>query len=110
VIPTVTAADVPRRIASGERVVDVRSYGEWQAGHVAGATLAPMGRVVETLADVPRDQPLVVLCESGSRSAIGASLLQRDGFTTVTHVDDGMSGWRRAGLPVEVEAPALTVG
>jgi hydroxyacylglutathione hydrolase len=58
--------------------------------------------------DEPRDQRVLLLCESGTRSAIGASLLQGLGFEHVANVVGGMVEWRAAGLPVEVDAPALT--
>lgn len=53
--------------------------------------------------DKPRDQSVVLLCETGSRSAIGASLLAAAGFTDVTNLTGGIVAWRREGLPLEVD-------
>jgi len=107
-LPPVANADAASRMGAGERMLDVRSQTEWQAGHIAGATLVPLGRLVSTLAEEPREQPLLLICETGIRSLIGASLLEREGFSTVANVAGGMDGWRRAGLPIETESPALT--
>jgi hydroxyacylglutathione hydrolase len=55
------------------------------------------------MADRPRDQSIVLVCESGSRSAIGASLLTAAGFSDVTNLTGGIAAWRREGLPLEAD-------
>ena len=57
--------------------------------------------------DRPRDVPLVLVCRSGSRSGIGASLLASMGFTDVANLKGGMDAWEQAGLPVAREDHAL---
>ena len=95
--------DVARQLAEGTLVVDVRTTAEWRSGHVAGSLHAPLGRLVALMADKPRSRPVVLICESGSRSAIGASLLTAAGFTDVTNATGGLAEWRREGLPLEVD-------
>jgi hydroxyacylglutathione hydrolase len=85
-------------------VVDVRSTDEWDAGHIAGSIFAPLSRVSEVMAGRRRDARLVLVCQTGSRSAIAASLLARDGFTDVANLRNGLVAWERAGLPLEREA------
>lgn len=102
--------EIPGRQSAGARLVDVRTHSEWHAGRIPGAIHAPLGRLVAEMGDVPRDQPILLICETGSRSAIGASLLEREGFASLAHVPGGMTAWRGAGQPVEVDAPALTAG
>jgi hydroxyacylglutathione hydrolase len=55
------------------------------------------------MADKPRTQPLILVCETGSRSSIGASLLTAAGFTDVANLTGGIVAWRRDGLPLEVD-------
>ena len=55
------------------------------------------------MADQPRSQSIVLVCESGSRSAIGASLLTAAGFTDVTNLTGGIVAWRQEGMPLEVD-------
>ena len=57
------------------------------------------------MVDRPRDEPVVLVCESGSRSAIGASLLAAAGFRDVANLVGGMVAWREAQLPLELDSP-----
>lgn len=104
-VPTqrVGPMDIAKRRSEGALVVDVRSTAEWRSGHVAGSLHVPLGRLVAQMAERPRSQPVLLICESGSRSAIGASLLTAAGFTDVTNVTGGLVEWRREGLPLEVD-------
>jgi hydroxyacylglutathione hydrolase len=95
--------DVSRRMSEGMVVIDVRSTEEWRSGHIAGSQHIPLGRLVAQTADTPKSRPVLLVCESGSRSAIGASLLTAAGFADVTNLSGGIAAWRREGLPLEVE-------
>jgi hydroxyacylglutathione hydrolase len=50
---------------------------------------------------MPHDTPLVLVCRTGSRSAIGASLLAREGFHNVANLVGGVVAWEAAGRPVQ---------
>lgn len=93
---TTPALDIPglaERLKKGEVVVlDVRSVEEWQAGHVEGAIHVPYQRLRGRVPDEVRNtdgRPLAVICGSGVRSALAASLLRRAGVNNVEHVADG---------------------
>lgn len=107
-LPVLSVEDAVARQGDGARLIDVRTRSEWQGGRAAGAVHAPLGRLAAQLDAEPRDQPLLLICESGARSTIGASLLEGRGFTNLANVTGGMAAWRSAGLPIEVDAPALT--
>ena len=96
-------ADVAAQMSDGAVVVDIRATPEWRSGHVAGSMHVPLGRLVAQMQDKPRTQEIVLVCESGSRSAIGASLLATAGFTDVSNLTGGLEAWRREGLPLEVD-------
>jgi hydroxyacylglutathione hydrolase len=82
-------------------VLDVRADGEWNDGHIEGALHVHGGVVEDRLGDIPRNgRPLAVICGSGYRSTVAASVLKRAGFGDVRNVPGGMRGWRSAGLPV----------
>jgi hydroxyacylglutathione hydrolase len=83
------------------RVLDVRRKGEYAMGHVPGAQHIPLDELSRRIHEVARNQPLAVICASGYRSSIGASLIERDGFTNVLNVVGGTAGWVRAGYAVE---------
>jgi rhodanese-related sulfurtransferase len=83
----------------GAAVIDVREPYEYVTGHVAGARLIPMGQVPAHLGELPRDERLYVICQSGNRSYTVAAWLCNAGFDAVS-VAAGTAGWLRAGHPV----------
>jgi len=87
--------------ASGRRVLDVRRATEWREGHMPSAEHFYLGDLAALSRDLPRDTPIAVHCQGGTRSAIAASLLQAEGFTNVANVPGGIQAWTAAGLPVK---------
>jgi hydroxyacylglutathione hydrolase len=85
-------------------VVDVRSGNEWSEGHLPGAVHIPLGYLLDRLGDIPSDRPVVVQCQSGGRSSIAASILERAGFRDVTNLSGGLGAWAASGLPLEEAA------
>lgn len=81
------------------RVLDVREPNEWEAGHIAGAAFIPYRELPARMEEVPAGVPLAVTCGSSSRSPVAVSLLERAGFKNLINMDEGMTGWYRAGLP-----------
>ena len=79
-------------VADGYTVIDVRDPHEWAAGHLERAQFHPLGRVARTLDALPRETPLAIYCQSGSRSAIGAAVLERMGFQRIVDLTDGWEG------------------
>jgi hydroxyacylglutathione hydrolase len=69
-------------------------------GHIDGAIHVPLGHLVDRLGEIPRNRPVVVQCQGGSRSAIGASLLRAQGYPTVINFSPGISGWIKDGRAV----------
>ena len=94
--------ELDARIREGHaaRVVDVRRPAEWQAGHIASAVNVPLNTLESHAADLPKDEPVAVLCAGGFRSSIGTSILERQGFTKITNVVGGMAAWKNANLEV----------
>ena len=104
-VRSVTPSEAARLVEAGEAtLLDVRSAAEWGGGRAPGARHLHLGDLPDRLDDVPRDGPVLVYCQSGARSAIARSLLQREGFTDVRDVDGGWIAWARARLPVETDA------
>jgi hydroxyacylglutathione hydrolase len=107
--PQFTAHQVHERRMSGDlHVLDVRGLAEWSAGHVPGATHVPLGDLPARASELPRNRPLVVHCQGGSRGTIAISVLRRLGFAHLAHLPRGYAEYARQGLPVERE-PATTV-
>ncbi len=85
---------------AGAFILDVRQPEEWNEYHVPGSTLIPLGELESRVKELPRDQPIVVVCRSGNRSATGRDILLRAGFLQVTSLAGGLSQWKAAGYPV----------
>lgn len=92
----VDTADALAAVAAGEvHVVDVRTPEEYrELGHVPGAILLPLDRIVSGVATLPRDgRALLVYCEHGIRSVYACELLARAGFEDLLNLRGGLSVW-----------------
>lgn len=103
--PQMTIDELAAALRSGRvNLLDVRGVNEWERGHMPGVTNIPLGYLAARVKELPRGRPLVVYCESGSRSAIATSVLQAHGVPEVINLVGGFSAWARAGKPVELGA------
>jgi rhodanese-related sulfurtransferase len=101
-VAEVTPAEAHERVTKGEGIlVDVREPDEWRGGHAAGARHIPLGELSLRAAELPRDQDIYLICASGNRSKVAATLLGRAGFASPASVRGGTASWARAGLPLE---------
>ena len=81
-------------------LVDVRPSEAFNAGHVPQARNVPLADLEKKAAALPKNKPIIVICDVG-RSAIGAATrLRAVGFTEVVTLDGGLKAWMTAGLPV----------
>ncbi len=76
------------------KVLDVRRTPELSVGTIPNSLNIPLHELPGRLSEVPRDQPLVVTCAGGYRSAIATSLLRRAGIDEVTDLVGGFGAWR----------------
>jgi hydroxyacylglutathione hydrolase len=99
-LPQVSVSELRERIArNGAYVLDVRTDAEWRSGHIEAAEQIMAGYLAERMSSVPKDKPVHIVCGSGYRSSIAASLLRRAGFRDVTNVAGGMSAWKQQNFP-----------
>jgi hydroxyacylglutathione hydrolase len=95
-IPQIDPHEIDRQLASGAFLLDVRRGVELsEQGRIAGSHHIAHTRLLERVAEVPRSQPVVVHCASGSRSRYAAGLLDRLGYR-VTNVSGGFDAWKAA--------------
>jgi sulfur dioxygenase len=89
-------------------VIDVRSAEEFNGpdGRVAGSLLIPLPELEAQSAQIPADRPVVVVCHSGSRSALATQQLLKAGRTEVANLRGGLSRWADEGFPLEGVTPA----
>lgn len=85
---------------SGARpvLIDVRTIGEFGAGHVPGAIHMPMEEAESRLDDIPTDVPVVLLCQTGSRASVVCDLIQHERSNSMV-LEGGTDAWVGAGRP-----------
>jgi rhodanese-related sulfurtransferase len=74
-------------------ILDIRSESEHARGHVTGSINIPLPKLEERIDEIPTGGPVVVHCEGGYRSAIGASVLQQHGIASVYDLVGGYKAW-----------------
>ncbi len=101
----VSAVMLAEELASGEPlvVIDIRTPGEWGAGHLGGSVNLPLSQLRERIGEVPRDRRIAVHCAGGYRSSIAASLLRRRGYRDLIELAGGITAWEAANLGVVKE-------
>jgi rhodanese-related sulfurtransferase/predicted methyltransferase len=91
---TVDGPTAARLVSEGARLVDVRTTGEFAAGHIEGAVNIPVQELADRLDELePRDAPVVLYCRSGRRSASAQALLRDAGFESVYDLG-AIGNWR----------------
>ena len=84
------------------QIIDVREPYEYKEGHIPGSKLIPLGQLSRRLNELgAKDQEVIVVCRSGSRSGLAAQQLAGWGYNKVINLRSGMMGWHWAGLPSE---------
>ena len=86
-------ATAARQLREGALLLDVREPFEVATCAVAGSRHIPMRQIPENLPDLPRDQPILVLCHLGVRSLRVTQFLRANGFAQVTNVAGGIDAW-----------------
>ena len=106
--PQITVEELSAHLHRGSslNVLDVRREAEFDAGHMADASLYSLDKFRAALPLVDPEKPLAVHCKSGYRSMIACSLLQKAGYRNVLNVVGGFDAWQQAQLPVVAPANA----
>lgn len=92
-VQNVDSAGLLAAQAKGAQVVDVRTAGEFQLGHIPGAINVPVDEVQTTAKSWDRNATYVVYCASGARSAEAVKIMQSMGFTNIDHFNKGIEAW-----------------
>ncbi len=96
-----------RREDPSLRILDVRTPGEFELGHIPGAVNIPLAQLKHVCADVARNVsgPLVVTCQTGPRSREAEQLLQDHGCAKATLLNGGLNAWQAVGGDIETGRP-----
>jgi rhodanese-related sulfurtransferase len=82
-------------------VVDVREPKDYGNGHIINARNIPLSQLEQRMKDLERhkSKPVIVHCDTGTKSGTAAGVLRRNGFEKVYSLAGGLAAWRQAGLP-----------
>ena len=97
------AADFQAKAAeTGVVLLDVRTAGEFAAGHIDGAlNIDVEGMTFEgEIKSLDPSKTYAIYCQSGRRSRIAVETMSNAGFTKLFNLDQGIASWTNAGLPV----------
>lgn len=106
----ITATEVQQKIKAEPTItiVDVRTPGEFEKGHIENALNIDWngGDFANQISKLDTSKPIIVYCQSGGRSAKAAAKMLAIGFSNLYEMEGGMMKWRGADLP---ESLATTV-
>lgn len=81
-------------------LLDVRTPEEYAGGHIANSLNISVQTLESRLSEIPRDQPVVIYCRSGNRSAQAAQILAANGYTQIYDMG-GINTWTAQGYPIQ---------
>jgi rhodanese-related sulfurtransferase len=107
-----SVTDVNDCLGADTIFIDIREPAEFQRGHIPGAVLLPRGLMefeLHNLVDKcrkdmnlpPEEQPIVLYCGTGGRSALAALSAEQLGYRNVKSMAGGIVAWAQAQLPVD---------
>lgn len=95
-----TTSQLTQRVNAGAVLIDLRRPDEFREGHIPGARNIQMEELAQHADNIAKkDKPVVLYCYTGSFSKRGIGILKKAGYTDVTHLSSGISGWQRDNLP-----------
>jgi glyoxylase-like metal-dependent hydrolase (beta-lactamase superfamily II) len=96
----IDAKELARKMNKSPIVVDVRKKSEFDSEHIIGAINIPLNQINQHLAELPKDEPFILHCESGYRSMLASSILKARGWKNFVDVRDGFKGIKETDTPV----------
>ena len=94
--------ELKEKIVDGEKLIllDVRTQDEWDKGRIADSKRIYVGLLEKRIQEVPTRSPVVIICKSGNRSSLAASILLRDGRKKIFNLLGGITAWQNAGYKI----------
>lgn len=92
VFKQVHVSEVRGLVESGAYIVDVRTPGEFAAGHLKGAVNIPLGELRQRAGEIPKDRPVYLHCRTSQRSYNGIMALKGRGFENLYNISGSFLG------------------
>lgn len=103
-VNSISAENIREIPGTSRKVLDVRKPGEWNQGHLKGATFLPLGDFPDNLKGLDKNSPYTVHCGGGYRSMTAISIMKNLGFKDLLNVRGGFGAMEKAGLEIVNEA------
>lgn len=94
IISTADLKSMMKEKTSDRSYIDVRTPGEFKSRKIKGFMNIPLDQLDSRIGQINQDHTVVVICQSGSRSAAAARKLKKAGFNDILNVRGGMTMWR----------------
>jgi phage shock protein E len=75
--------DFQQLVKNGAQIIDVRTKGEFESGHIRGSVNIPLNTLESHLKKIKKDKPVITVCASGMRSASAKAILKSRGYNDV---------------------------
>ena len=92
------------RSAAPPVLLDVRTTREWEEKRIQDSLNIPLNGLMDRAGELPRDRKVAIYCETGYRSSVAASLLERHGVKDTTHLVGGIDAWEKAKMATVASA------
>lgn len=102
-VRTVQAQVAKTMIDNGYQLLDVRFPEEYMENRIPGAKLIPLGEINNKLKELNKQQPYILYCHSGPRSAVATLMLHEHNFEALS-LEGGIRDW-----PYEIERPSTKI-
>lgn len=102
-VKSLTPRDYQEQFGAGAAhfLLDVRTVSEFTDARLAASVNIPLNQLPAHTSQLPKDQPIIVVCRSGSRSRHAAQMLTQAGLSDVYNLQGGLLAWARHGNPLE---------
>jgi glyoxylase-like metal-dependent hydrolase (beta-lactamase superfamily II)/rhodanese-related sulfurtransferase len=91
-VSSIDPEDFVSYVERGYRILDVRKSGEFESGHIKGATFITLQDLENRMSELNKQEPLLIHCAGGYRSMIAVSILRSHGFTNLINLRKGYGG------------------
>lgn len=82
------------------QLIDVRTVSEYESGHIKGFQNIPLNSLEKRAAEINKNAPVIIHCQSGVRAAMAYSVLEKLGFKNILNYSGGINDWKAKKLPL----------
>jgi rhodanese-related sulfurtransferase len=100
----ITPANALKALHNEEAImIDVREEPECSLESITspGVLYYPMSGIVAQLSNIPREKPIIIMCNAGVRSTRVVNFFNHNGFINAVNLDGGIIAWKGLGLPTQ---------